>query len=504
MSEAYKRSEGEQAVKRTVRKRKKKRPRWQRILRHYWPLIRLVLVLMLVIVLIVSGVRSCAKKNADKKEAERIAAEEAEREREREEAAEKARQEAEDAKYIKKDVALPQAATMAGGYDYLGAIELLKQVKNYQDDPEITGLIETYTAEDSKLVVYSDMSGITHIFFHRLIVDTERAFDGDSREIGYNQYMTTVDEFKAILESMYEKGYVLVSPHQVAGEVVQADGSSRFQYLQIRLPAGKKPFMLSEDDVSYYGEELCGITGMDETPRFATVDGDGFASRLIIGEDGYVTSEYMDAQGNVHIGDYDLVPILEHFCQEHPDFSYHGARGIIAPTGFEGVLGYRTKPSYETALGTERYQQECEQAKAVAQALRDQGWDLGSHSYGHPALGNVDVEKVRSDTEKFHNTCENILGEVDILIYPHGADIAGVEMYTMDNEKFKILWEDGYRYFFNVDNCVAWHQIGEHYFRGNRRDLDGYRMYNYPDSMLDLIDAREILDPARPLPVPKI
>lgn len=399
---------------------------------------------------------------------------------------------------------LAKADKLAASYDYRGASALLETLENHETSTVIRDRLAYYAEEDSKLVVYKDMSSITHIFFHSLIVEPSRAFDGDSRQTGYNQYMTTVSEFIAILESMYERGYVLVSPHQVAGEVEQPDGTTRFEYLEIRLPAGKKPFMLSEDDVAYYGDMICGITGMNETPRFATTAGDGFASRMVIGEDGYVTCEYMDINGNVTYGDYDVVPILEHFCQEHPDFSYHGARGIIAPTAYEGVFGYRTKPSYEAALGSERYQQECDDARAVAQALRDQGWDLASHSYGHPGMGSATVEKVRSDTEKFHNTAESIIGEVDIFIYPHGDDIAGVEKYTMSNEKFAILWNDGFRYFFNVDNCVAWHQMGEHYFRGNRRDLDGFRMYNYPDSMNDLIDARAILDPARPLPVPMI
>ena len=49
---------------------------------------------------------------------------------------------------------------------------------------------------------------------------------------------------------------------------------------------------------------------------------------------------------------------------------------------------------------------------------------------------------------------------------------------------------------------MAWHQIGASYFRGNRRSLDGYRLYHFPESVEDLVDAEEILDSARPLPVP--
>ena len=212
----------------------------------------------------------------------------------------------------------------------------------------------------------------------------------------------------------------------------------------------------------------------------------------------------MDADGNVTTGDYDLIPILERFIQEHPDFSYHGARAVIAFTGYEGVMGYRTKPAYEAAMGTEAYQQEVENAKAVAQCLRDHGWILASHSYGHPSYTELSAVDVELDSDKWEETVEPILGEVDILIYPHGAEIAGMEKYDFSNAKFSALYNDGFRYFFNVDNAVAWHQMGDNYFRGNRRDLDGYRMYHYPDSMNDLIDARAILDPERPLPVPDI
>ena len=36
-----------------VRRRRKRRPKWQRVLRHYWPLIRLILVFLLAVVFLV-------------------------------------------------------------------------------------------------------------------------------------------------------------------------------------------------------------------------------------------------------------------------------------------------------------------------------------------------------------------------------------------------------------------------------------------------------------------
>ena len=47
-------------------------------------------------------------------------------------------------------------------------------------------------------------------------MDEDKAFDGDSDERGYNQVMTTADEFLKILQSMYDKGFVLVRLHDIA------------------------------------------------------------------------------------------------------------------------------------------------------------------------------------------------------------------------------------------------------------------------------------------------
>jgi peptidoglycan/xylan/chitin deacetylase (PgdA/CDA1 family) len=212
----------------------------------------------------------------------------------------------------------------------------------------------------------------------------------------------------------------------------------------------------------------------------------------------------MDKDGNVTYGDYDLVPLLEKFIQEHPDFSYHGARAVLGVTGYEGVFGYRTKPSYEAALGSERYQEEVNAAKAVAQNLKDHGWIIASHSYGHPAYGRISADRVATDSDKWENTVQPIVGNCDIILYPHGSDIAGAGNYTMDNAKFKALYEDGYRYFFNVDSNVYWSQLGSTYYRGGRRNLDGYRMWYNPKQLSDLFDVDQIFDDARPTPVAPI
>ncbi len=396
---------------------------------------------------------------------------------------------------------LEQAEFQAAGYDYLGAIALIQGYPGYERYTVLTDAIARYTQLDSQLVVYEDMDSITHIFFHSLIVDTDLAFDGDGDSGGYNMYMCTIAEFNAIMEQMYERGFVLVSPYDVAHEVTDENGT-RFDYGEIRLPAGKTPFVMSQDDVNYYSYMISSKNGKDDIPQFADEGNDGFASRIVIGEDGYPTCEYRQPDGTIVYGDYDLVPLLETFIRNHPDFSYHGARAILGVTGYEGAFGYRTKPSFEAALGTAAYQKEVESAKAVAQCLRDKGWIIASHSYGHPAYGNISASRVDADSQKWEDTVQPIVGDTDIILYPHGSDIADWHKYTFDNEKYTALYEDGYRYFYNVDSNIAWMQVTEHSFRGGRRNIDGIRMWKNPELLEDLFDVASVFDPARPTPVP--
>lgn len=402
------------------------------------------------------------------------------------------------------DELLKQADAMAAGYDYEGASALLRNSSYFASSSSYQSRVAQYETDAQTLVKWGDMQNITHVFFHTLVVDNDRCFDGDYTEAGYNQYMTTIPEFLKMMEIMYERGYVLVSPYDIAYEYVDENGQTRMKYGEIWLPEGKTPFVMSQDDVNYYGYMIGDVDPDFERPAVPHADGDGFAHKIIIGEDGYPTCEYMDADGNILVGDYDLVPILERFIQEHPDFSYRGARAILGMTGYEGVFGYRTKPAYEDDLGTEAYRKECEDAKAVAQCLRDHGWILASHSYGHPSYGNVTAEKVASDSAEWERTVQPIIGDCDIIIYPNGSDIEGIGKYTFDNPKFKTLYEDGYRYFYNVDSHIAWQQLGEDYFRGGRRNLDGYRMWHTPNKLKDLFDVDDVFDPDRPTPVPSI
>lgn len=418
-------------------------------------------------------------------------------------AEEQARQEKliqeEEEKNQKRKETIAQAEEISMGYDYDGAIELLKSLENYDKDADIIARIAKLEAEKSTMVPV-DMTQVTHIFYHSLVVDPERGFAGnDSAAAGFKQWMTTVDEFNKITQAMYDNGYVLVDLHDLVTQTTDENGDVHFTPNQIMLPEGKKPFVLSLDDLSYYH----------------SYDGRGTASKMVLDENGKPTCEYIQADGTTVTGAYDCVPLLNQFLEEHPDGAYHGARGTIALTGYNGILGYRTDIAYKTGENLTEdqrawldahpdfdWEKECEEAKKVAQAIKDTGWNFASHTWGHIRVGaNTSLETIKADTEKWLAYVEPLIGETDTIIFAHGEDLADWHDYSAENEKFTYLKSQGFNFFCNVDSSQYFLQIRDNYVRQGRRNLDGYRLWNdvhgEKNRTSDLFDASQILDPAR-------
>ena len=393
---------------------------------------------------------------------------------------------------------LEEAELQAAMYDYDGAIATLMSFGsgwgNMEGFSEAKSRFEELKAQT---VRWEDTTTIPHIFFHSLIADNARAFDGDSREAGYNQYMTTIPEFEAILEELYQRGFVLVRIHDIAQLTTNENGEQVYTQGDIYLPEGKKPIVMSQDDVNFY-EYMIDSDG-DHLPD---AGGDGFASKLLVDDSGNITCEYVTAEGKTVYGDYDLVPILERFVREHPDFSYRGAKAILGLTGYEGVYGYRTDKDGKARLSEAEFRAETAGAKEVTQWLKDNGWEIASHSYGHPSYGSLTVQELIDDVQRWEEEVQPVVGDTDIFIYPYGSDIAGIENYS--GEKFDAMYAAGYRFYCNVDSADYWVHVRNKYVRQGRRNLDGYRMWYDPELLDDLFDAEAVFDPDRSTPVPPI
>jgi len=377
-----------------------------------------------------------------------------------------------------------EASLKAAMYDYDAAIEQIKAIPDFEKNEGLKNKVKEYETARDKLVKWEDNTQISHLFVHSLIVDTARAFrKGSSQPVGYNRYMTTVGEFKDMLESLYEKGYVLVSMHDIAERYTDVDGVEKLRKKPIYLPEGKMPFVLSQDDVNYY----------------EYMENDGFADRLVIGEDGRPTCQYTDTDGNVTYGEYDVLPIVDNFLIEHPDFSYRGAKGILAVTGYEGALGYDTgwhMYDLDNPEEAAKLKEQQEAATAVAEAIKADGWEFASHSYTHTDMKTNSYEKVIYDTDKWEREVQPILGDTDLYIYPFGSDICDWRGYKGD--KFEYLKKAGFWYFCNVDASRYWIQITDKYMRMGRINADGERMMKTPNKLDYFFDSAKVLDKTRP------
>lgn len=392
-----------------------------------------------------------------------------------------------------------QADTLAAMYDYDGAIELLKGTAGYDSDSQMQAKVAEYEQTKATCQEYP-LEEVTHIFYHSLVKDPERAFaPDDATSKGINQVMTTIEEFNKITQSMYDKGYVMVR----LSDMVTFDENGKAVKGKILLPPGKIPFVLSQDDVSYYHYQA----------------GYGMADKLVLDENGEVKALYTDTDGTESIGDFDMVPLIDSFVKEHPDFSYRGAKGTLAMTGYDGVFGYRTDIDYKVKEKLQDdqiawleenpdfdFDTDVAEATKIADAMKANGWTFASHTWGHKNVQTATLDDIKADTEKWKSYVEPIVGPTDIIIFAFGADIGGSAPYTSDNTdgKFDYLKSQGFDIYCNVDSQKYFVQFGDDFMRQGRRNLDGYRMYYNPELVSDLFDASQVFDSTRPTPVPEM
>lgn len=402
---------------------------------------------------------------------------------------------------------LKKADLLAQQYDYDGAIALLQGIADYGNFQEVTDAIAGYQTLKSTCVAV-DVTTVPHIFYHSLINDTARAFNvdtlGQAQVDGFNAWMCTVDEFDKITQRLYDAGYVYVRLRDLVTETKDADGTVHFTAnTNLMLPEGKKAIVLSVDDLSYYH----------------SYEPAGYPDKLVLDENGKVKCHYVDASGTESVGDYDVVPRLESFLEEHPDGCYKGARGLIALTGYNGVFGYRTDTDYVKREHLQEdqlkwleghpdysFDQEVADAKKIAEALKSEGWEFACHTWGHLSVTDYDADQLKADNEKWTATVEPIVGKTDTIIFAHGNDIGSWEGYTSDNDKYRYYKSAGYDFYCNVDGSTPyWVQITDSYVRQGRIDVDGYRLWECEQgedtSLSHLIDTGGIFDSARPTPV---
>ena len=306
-----------------------------------------------------------------------------------------------------------------------------ESVENKPEPPDPYVISNPAEQQDPAYVPYDGV--VEHLFFHPVVAYPELAFDGDAQSDGIDDFMVTADEYRAILQSVYDRGFVLVDIADVWSETTGEDGQPKMVRNTLYLPEGKKPLILSFDDVNYYPYML----------------DNGFAYKLILGDDGKIVSWGLDPQGKEVVSrDLDAIPILDKFVEEHPDFSPFGAKGCLSLTGYEGILGYRTQTDTKSWTDEQEAhrQTEREAVKPIVAELKRTGWTFGSHTWGHIRLGTKPMETIQADTKRWADEVGSLVGPTNVLFYPHGERPDGND-WKKTGPVFQYLQSQGFRIF---------------------------------------------------------
>lgn len=367
--------------------------------------------------------------------------------------AEREQRESEEALEKARTDALAEAEALALSYYYDEAIALLESTEVLEDDERAAEAVSQYQAKIDSLYEYElDKNDIGHLCFTNLVVDTKRAFDSDAYSQVYRENMITLTEFENILNTLYESGYVLLDIQSLAEETQSAKDVLMTAKNPV-LPQGKKPLVISVENLTYS----------------SMVNGDGVATRLALDSNGEVGAVYTDENGHDLVGAYDVIPVLEQFIDEHPDFSYQGARGVISLSGADGAFGYLVEEDSDP-----NWEENQDTVKAIAQKLREDGWRFASAGYSYQYMGDMSYDTLKEDITKWQTNIGSLIGECNVLMYPYGSEV------SYETEKAVFLIGQGFRYLVGVWPEGDHIEVNETYLRQTRRMVTGYVLKNYP------------------------
>ena len=385
---------------------------------------------------------------------------------------------------------LKEAEELAVTYDYTRAIEVLEEFLDTVEDkaayPEITTQRSAYVTAQSQLVEHMDPSMIPNLSFHTLMVDPSRSFRDPEYGGLYNRNFISIGEFQKILDQLYNNGYVLVD----FDSFTRVNGDQIFSET-IRLPQGKKPIMITATMVNYWNYMI----DSDDDGE-ADAGGDGFANKLVLDSNGDIKASYIDSNGAESIGDYDLIPILETFIKEHPGFSYQGARATVAVAGKEGVFGYRINSSYIATKGQTYVDGEIAGAKAIAQALRDKGYDLACYTYANIDYGKKNANQIADDLNKWNADIVSVIGDVNKFVFAQFGDLG-----DYNGASFKVMRDKGFKYFI-ANGSEPWAEVRTDYVRQKRLMVTGNALGWRQSEYEGIFDCNAVVDMATRVSIP--
>lgn len=383
---------------------------------------------------------------------------------------------------------LDQAQQLALSYDFDAALETLATFHGNLDQfPEVAEAIDRYTSIKQGMVAWTS-DQVPILSFHVLLDDLMSALEdptyGQNGTNQYNRNFVTTDEFTVILQRLYDNGYVLVDldDFYITG-YSNSKGSDIFFEKKLMLPVGKKPIILTETHCNYYSYMV--DLNQDGEPD---KDGAGFASKLCWNNGFY--NQQVKEDGSTVTGAFDLVPLLENFISLHPDFSYKGARAILAFSGYDGIFGYRINSD---KLSADALEKERSDATVLLTKLREAGYTMACYTYRNVDYSIKSASEIKKDIELWQQEIAPIVGQTDILVFAQEADIG---TNYKNNEKFDVLYEGGFRFFLGSSPFLS-RVVDEDYVRHNRLSATASALQHHSDWFANILDTTALLNPLR-------
>ncbi|WP_239724415.1 polysaccharide deacetylase family protein [Mammaliicoccus sp. R-M62] len=341
-----------------------------------------------------------------------------------------------------------------------GKQHVKKRKKEHKHQNKIENKYDKRHHKDEKNLVEYD-GKVSHVFFHPIISDPQKAYtDNQQQAKGNYDWMVTVNEFNKAIEKLHENNYILIDPHDAYDLE-----STPVKRKKLKLPKGKKPLIMSMDDMNYY----------------EYMQGNGYTERLTLNKDNKTVAEKKNDQGKMEQSKTnDAVPLLNDYVKKHPDFSYKGQKAVVGLTGYEGVLGYRTND-----LEHPNYEKRKKQAKKVADSMKRDGWTFASHSYGHINFEDSSDEQIIEDTKRWKKEVEPIVGKTDLFIFPHGAQDRNSTSYNY------MIDEAGFKYMAGVgpDNFTS---LSNKDIYQDRVAIDGLNLHQFKYKLKPFFKPEEV------------
>ncbi|GAB1611933.1 polysaccharide deacetylase family protein [Mammaliicoccus lentus] len=341
-----------------------------------------------------------------------------------------------------------------------GKQHVKKRKKEHKHQNKIENKYDKRHHKDEKNLVEYD-GKVSHVFFHPIISDPQKAYtDNQQQAKGNYDWMVTVNEFNKAIEKLHENNYILIDPHDAYDLE-----STPVKRKKLKLPKGKKPLIMSMDDMNYY----------------EYMQGNGYTERLTLNKDNETVAEKKNDQGKMEQSKTnDAVPLLNDYVKKHPDFSYKGQKAVVGLTGYEGVLGYRTND-----LEHPNYEKRKKLAKKVADSMKRDGWTFASHSYGHINFEDSSDEQIIEDTKRWKKEVEPIVGKTDLFIFPHGAQDRNSTSYNY------MIDEAGFKYMAGVgpDNFTS---LSNKDIYQDRVAIDGLNLHQFKYKLKPFFKPEEV------------